>query len=117
MLNRCIYTLYLLARYRKLGDHYLIAGGIPFLWLHLVVLAGIKLLCMAIGVPFVDFFFDHRIGFMVCLILSFFLSKMYAKHVVVVEKKEMKIRRISLSFIWYSMICIMAFFLVIMTCL
>jgi hypothetical protein len=105
----------LFSRFRKLGDHYLIAGGILLLWLQLDVLAIIKLACIVVRISFIDFFIEFRLVYIVIAITAFFLSKEYARRLVrkvLIEK--IFIRKVPMVEVWLFMLISLLFFLVVM---
>ena len=115
MIDRTIYTLYLLARYRKLEDHYVISGGLVFLWVHLDLLALFKIYCVVRKASFVDLFFEFRLPIVCFIIVAFFLSKLYARTLIKRSKsKSLFLKRVELWKIWVFMWFSVGFFLLTM---
>ena len=115
MINKIIYTLYLFSRFRKLGDRYLISGGLFFLFFHLDILALIKILCNLLNIDFIEFFYENRLVY-VLIILSFYLGSMsYAKLLIRrIKAGNLKVKKIALEKVWSFMKLSMIFFLIVM---
>lgn len=115
MINRFIYTLYLFSRYRKLEDHFLISGGLTFLYLQLNVIAIAKILCLKFSVSFIEIFFQYRLLYVVVTVIVFFLSKFYAQLVINRGRRNyFKIHKLPLIYVWLFMLMSLLFFLTTM---
>lgn len=115
MINKIIYTLYLFSRCRKLGDRYLISGGLFFLFFHLDILALIKILCNLLNIDFIEFSYENRLVY-VLIILSFYLGSMSYSKFLIKRKRSgnSNVKKIPLEYVWLFMVSSMIFFLIVM---
>ncbi len=115
MINKIIYTLYLFSRCRKLGDRYLISGGLFFLFFHLDILALIKILCNLLNIDFIEFFYENRLIY-ILIIFSLYLESMsYAKFLIKRKRVENStVKKITLEYVWLFIALSMIFFLIVM---
>jgi len=82
MINRLIYTLYLVSRKRKLGQHYLMSGGSAFFLLYINCLSIWMIVGCLTGTDFFDGFVRNEKMILLLTIVGFFGAQLYAKTVI-----------------------------------
>jgi hypothetical protein len=82
MMNKLIYTLYLISRRRNLGDDYLMSGGFAFILLWFNGLTLLTLICYIGKRDMVSFFVENEIVILTITILGLGWVQFYARKLV-----------------------------------
>ena len=82
MLNKLIYSLYLISRRRNLGDDYFMSGGFAFIMLWFNGLTLLTLICYIGKKDVVPFFVENEMIILTITILGLGLIQFYAKKLV-----------------------------------
>ncbi len=82
MINRAIYTLYLISRKRKLHTHFLMAGGSVYFILYLNLLTILILLLAFAGKDPVAAIINNELIFLIVTFIGFLLFILWAKKII-----------------------------------
>lgn len=82
MINRAIYTLYLISRKRKLHTHFLMAGGSVYFILYLNLLTILNLLLILTGKDTVVAMINNEAIFLIATFIGLLVFILWAKKII-----------------------------------
>lgn len=118
MLQRVIYTLYLFSKERKIGDDFLMSGGSVFFLFFINLITILTIIFWLMKKSFGAFFVEYEYLFLGITLICFFLSQLYARHIVKgIEKQNTEVKKLQPVSILFYGIASVIFLLLSMTLL
>lgn len=109
MLRRVVYTLYLFSKERKIGDDFLMSGGSTFFLIFINLITILNIGFSSMKKSFIVFFVEYEYILLGITLIGFFLSQIYARHIVRnIEKHNIEIKRLQpASILFYTIVSVM----------